>query len=133
MARRGEIFQFDPSDGKVKSAKEIRKQYPDAPMVVTDEIPPTVSHATDEGLVFTSLTKLFEHYKEHGFECTGGDHLTGKSWMDSRPKSDPEDIRRDLAINLKAMKWGNLPLTEREKEICHREQMEWENYKKRQR
>jgi hypothetical protein len=48
-----------------------------------DEIPPTESHATDEGKIFTSKSKLFQHYKEHGYECTGGDHLTGRGADDS--------------------------------------------------
>lgn len=104
----------------------------DAPYVQDDTIPPTVSHATDEGRVFTSRAALYAHYKEHGFECTGGSHLTGKSFTDFEYKSDIEDVRADLYDTYNKLQWGMIPLTEKEKEGCLREARAYRDYVRRQ-
>lgn len=117
--------------------KQIVEKHRAAPAelhyVQDDTIPPTVSHATDEGLVFTSRAAINEHYKQHGFECTGGSHLTGKGFADWKYKSDPDDIRRDAEIALNKLKWGMAPMTEREKESCLREERNYQDYCRRQR
>jgi len=84
---RGRKWKWDGTLGKVveigaKDAPSV------APNVQDDTIPATVSHATDEGKVFTSRSALYAHYKKHGYECTGGDHFTGKGVADVRHKSD---------------------------------------------
>lgn len=43
--------------------------------VIQDTIEPTFSNATLEKKVFTSRSALLEHYAQHGYKCTGGDHL----------------------------------------------------------
>jgi hypothetical protein len=118
-----------------------------APYVIDDTIPPTVSHATSEGLVFTSRSKLYAHYKEHGFECDGGAHNIGR-FTGPRPKKfDPEaersrkaewgmlkldpDIRASVMEARRKVKWGMAPLTEREKERCQREESIYKDYLKR--
>lgn len=121
----------------------------DAPYVQDDSIPPTVSHATDEGLVFTSRSKLYEHYRQHGFECTGGSHLTGKGIRSDPRKFEcaeerarkaawgmlkvDSDIRAEVAESLRKIKWGMAPLTDREKSICQKEQERYREYARRQR
>lgn len=102
-----------------------------APNVQDDTIPPTVSHATEEGLVFTSLSKLKEHYKQHGFEMTGGDHFTGKGIADWKYKADREDLRRDVEKSLNKIKWGMAPISEKERELCKSEEREFQAYRRR--
>ncbi len=118
----------------------------DAPFVQMDEIPPTMSHATSEGLVFTSRSKLLQHYKENGFECTGGSHLTGEGIGPKRKERlDPREIARraewgmlrvDPEIRAEVMKakqrleWGMAPLSEREKSLCQEEERQYKMYAK---
>ena len=123
----------------------------DAPFVEDDTIPDTVSHATDEGLVFTSRKALYAHYKTHGMECVGkesGVH-TGRGVADisarqfdspeerSRKvewgmlKIDPE-IRRQVFELQRKTKWGMAPLTEREKHSCQMEERQYQEYCKSQ-
>jgi hypothetical protein len=120
-----------------------------APNVIDDTIPPTVSHATAEGLVFTSRSKLYAHYKQHGYECDGGAHNVGRDIAPRRKvfvpeaeraqkaewgmlKVDPE-IRAAALEAQRRIKWGMAPLTEKEKERCHREERVYKDYLKRQR
>lgn len=97
-----------------------------------DEIPPTISHATDEGKVFTSWSKLQQHYKEHGYECTGGAHLTGRGVADWKYKANVNELRADILEAKRQLEWGMAPLTEREKELCQREERSYQDYKRRQ-
>jgi hypothetical protein len=104
---------------------EVTRDYQEAPRDVhyiqTDELPEAVeSYATDEGLKFTSKSALRRHYKEHGYEDTGGSHLSKGS---PKPyKSNYEEIRNSVAESLNKLKWGMAPLTEKERELCQKEQ-----------
>ena len=102
----------------------------DAPFVQDDTIPPTESLATAEGKVFDSMSQLKRHYKHNGYEMTGGDHLTGKGVLDFKFKSDLQDIRSDILEAKRKIEWGMAPVTEREREICHREEMRYKTFKK---
>lgn len=121
---------------------------PVAPYVQDDTIPATVSHATDEGLVFTSRSALKAHYRAHGFEMDGGDHNTGKPFGPKRKvfDSSAERARRaewgmldvDPAVRAVVMeaerkiKWGMAPISEQERERCTREERKYRDYLKRQ-
>ena len=99
-----------------------------APFIQTEEIPPTMSHATDEGLMFTSKKKLLEHYAAHGMA------VREKGMCAKQPepyKADPKEIRETAAKALNDLRWGNVPLSEAEKERCRREQRALQEYKKR--
>lgn len=103
---------------------------PKAPFIQTDEIPETESLATNERRVFTSKKKLLDHYKENG--CV----VREKGMCDTPPpprKASLEEIRDDAARALNDLRWGNVPLSEREKEVCRQESRKFEEYKKRQR
>ena len=100
--------------------------------VQDDTIEPTVSHATSEGKVFTSRSALYEHYRQHGFECSGGQHNTGQGVFDYKYKSDLQDIRNDVAESLRKIKWGMAPVTEKERERCLREERDYQKYKRSQ-
>lgn len=112
-----------------------------------DTIEPTESHATDERKIFTSRCALMEHYRQHGFECTGGAHIQGKAVGPNRKQFESEaerarkaewgmlkvdpDVRATVAEQARKVKWGMAPLTEREKERCTREERIYNQYLKR--
>ena len=131
MTNRGKIWKYDKETGK---CYEVGSK--DDPLVIhyiqEDTIPPTESYATDERKIFTSRSALYRHYKEHGFECTGGSHLTGRDWTKHKYEVDRADLEKDIEISLNQLKWGSAPLTEKEKEACLREEREYQAYKKRQ-
>ena len=84
--------------------------------VQQDTIDPIESQATDEGKVFDSASKLKEHYKEHGYEMTGGDHLTGEGLQDFKyPKTDRRQINDTIREKEAKLYWGMEPLTEKER------------------
>lgn len=91
------------------------------------------SHATDEGLMFDSRSKYLAHLKQHGFEVTGGDHLTGKSLEDWKPpKATRREILDDVEKCYHDIKWGRTEFNERVKERCLRENRAYQEYAKRQ-
>lgn len=150
MSTRNRVWKWNAKENKVMEVLPEALPEVNAPYVEDDTIPATVSHATDEGVVFTSRSKLYAHYKEHGFECTGGSHLTGKSFVEGSGKKfesgeertrkaswgmlkvDPE-IRASVAESLRKLKWGMAPTNEREKEQCRKEQSQYQEYAKNQR
>jgi hypothetical protein len=113
----GRMVWYDP---EAERKKELH-------FVQEDTIDPVVSHATAEGRVFDSRSKLMEHYKEHGYEVTGGDHLTGHGLNDGFNIGFDEAMTRD-AVEKAVMdiKYDKVPFTEREKEACRREQRKLE-------
>lgn len=131
MIRR--IFKYNPISKEAVEVTPGRAPEVNAPYVQDDTIPPTMSHATDEGKVFDSRSKLYAHYKENGFECTGGSHLCGYGVSDYRHKADIEEIRRDCAESLRRLQWGMVPVSDKEREICKREERAYQEYCRRQR
>ena len=126
------------------SRDEEKEEKPKAPFVHEDTIPDTESYATDEGKVFDSKQKLFEHYRANGYECTGGDHLTGKEVKVEKKVHECEaernrkaewgmlpvkpQIKAAVAEAYRKAKWGMAPLTEKEKERCLEEEREYQKY-----
>lgn len=104
---------------------------PVAPMIQTDEIPPTESLAVWEKPVFTSKKKLYQHYKEQGVT------VKEKGMLEVEPPRvkpvDEQDLRNDIAMAINQLRWDEVPLSEKEKAICQREKRELEQYKRRQR
>jgi len=123
-------WKIDRDTGKlveIFTAEQLRKK---SAHVLEDTIDPVVSHATDEGLVFDSRSKLNAHYKLNGYECTGGDHLTGSSVTNHKHKADGAAIRATVSEELRKQKWGMAPMTEKEKERCLREERTYQQYRK---
>lgn len=127
------IYYWNPDTQKMEERKPYRRPEVNAPAVWGDEIPPTVSHATDEGRVFESRSALYRHYKENGFECTGGDHLTGRGLSDYRHRSSIEDIRADLLETKRQCEWGMAPVSDMQRERWNREERSYQEYKRKQR
>lgn len=119
---------WDKEKKKFVDFDEYKKPKAEAPMVITDDIPPTESMATLDAPVFTSKRKLRQHYKEHGYIETGGEHLKLKPREPYKP--DPREIRDAVAKALNDIRYGNVQFTEREKELCKQEQRKFEQYKR---
>jgi hypothetical protein len=127
------IYYWNAKTMQMQERPVYRPPDVNAPFVQGDEIPPTISHATDEGRVFESRSALYAHYKEHGFECTGGDHMTGRGVRDYQHRSDINEIRADLHEQARQIKWGMAPCNEKQREIWNREERNYENYRRSQR
>jgi hypothetical protein len=123
-------FYLDPVTGKLIPGEPPRKVSETA-FVLPDEIPETESMATAEGKRFTSRSRLFEHYRQHGYECTGGDHL-GVRPEPPDPKKQMEELRADAERAYFDIKYDRVQSTEYEKELCRQEENAFQAYKKRQ-
>lgn len=107
--------------------EEIKKKsvVVNAPAVITDEIPPTLS-MTGTDNVFTSKARLRAEYKAMGFVETGGEIL---------PMAQPDrekrrrEIRETVEKALNDNKYGMAPISEREREIVKEEERVWNRYK----
>jgi len=120
---------FDKKKSKLMPMKEKKKEVVAAPFVIGDEMPEIESMATDEGLKFTSRSRYRQHLKEHGMRIREkGENQTPKYIRATR-----EEIRDTAEKAYMDLKYGRVPLSEKEKERCLREEREWEAYKKRQR
>jgi hypothetical protein len=124
----GEAGRWVFRDGRlVKVAGEDSESY--AHHIQTDEIPPTVSHATDEGLVFTSRAKLNAHLAAHGMGMMDkGEFLRRNQEAAKRKPSTTVETeraaqeRRETVLRaINDLRYGNVPLSERERETCNRE------------
>lgn len=99
-----------------------------APFIQPDTIPPTESMATANREIFDSKSRLMEHYKKHGYECTWGERPKGPKGY----KPDKEQIANDWREAERLAKWGMVPLSEKEKQRCIEEERAYEAWKKRQ-
>lgn len=126
------LYKYDLKSNsfvKVAAPKKIILPY-----IHTDEIPPTESMATANREIFTSKSRLKQHYKEHGYEMTGGDHLGQKRESEKeRKERQRREIREETEKALNLVKYNEAPLSELEKEIARREEREWKQYKKNRR
>lgn len=119
-----ETQEFQWNKPRIEAPKETIR-------IQTDEIEPTESYATDERRIFTSRRKLYDHYKEHGYEVTGGDHLGRKPPEPKR--SDPKEIRDMAEKAYYDIKYDKIPIDERSRELCRQEERQYKEYLKRQR
>lgn len=129
LEREGErgLWAYDRTTKEVIKIKEPPKKVVPAPYVITDEIAPTESMVDDQRRMFTSKRKLFDHYREHGFECTGGERQKPPPPY----KPDRDKVVDDLRRAFNDAKYGNVELTEEQREICLREEREYQAYKRR--
>lgn len=100
-----------------------------APTVIKDEIIGGIESPLT-GEKYYSRSQLMKHYKENGYEVTGGDHLTHR--MPDPFKADYNEIREDVERALNDIRWGNVPISEHERQLILDEERQWENYKQRQ-
>lgn len=125
-ATRG-LFVFDTVKQKLVPVTRYKKAPIELPSVITDEIPPTLSHATKEGRVFTSKAKLRQHYRENGCIEVG-------KWTPSKYKPvevDEAAIRDAAEKAYYDIKYDRIPIDEKEKAICLEEERRFKVHKKR--
>jgi hypothetical protein len=122
------LWKWDAAKGKLVACEQKPRLKWVAPAIQTDEIPETESMATADREIFTSKAKLMRHYKEHGFHVKESGEC---SKLPSKPKLDPKELREDLAKTLNDLRWGNIPLTDKEKELCKQEERATQEYKRR--
>lgn len=109
-------FRFNPETQKLEPFGETRR--PQAHNILTDTIAPTESYATAEGRVFDSRSALDRHYREHGYERCSKDELQ------KTPPKHEFNFREHKECWERAendLRYGNVDLTEWEKEQCRRE------------
>lgn len=125
------LFRFDKVTGQCVPCAEPPKIPVDAPFVVTDEIPATMSMVSYDAPSFTSKRKLRDHYRENGFIERDGQAY------DTRPPPPPkiagESVRETAARALNDIKYGQAPSTEEERERWKEEQRQYEAWRRRQR
>lgn len=124
-------FRYDPETKSfVKIDRPQRVQKPVG--IITDEIAPTESYATFDAPIFTSRSKLRQHYRQHGYVETGGDHLNIKPRAKTQEDLERE-AREDKELVEQAymdVKYQRVPFTEKEKQLHYEEQRKWgKNYK----
>jgi hypothetical protein len=125
------LWKWDATRQKLVAVKETKPRLT-VPAIQTDDIPPTESMATGDREVFTSKAKLMRHYKEHGFHVREQGEEVGKLKPPPRPKTDPRELRETIARTINDLRWGNIPLSEKEKELCRREERETQRLKRKQ-
>lgn len=123
-------------DAESKTFKEhVQKNKEIVPEFINDELPePVQSNATFEGKKFTSKSKLRQHYRDHGFQETGGTHLAEaerERRREQQPKSAAEkekEEREDKELLEQAymdVKYGRVEFSEKEKELHKKEAEKW--------
>lgn len=112
------------------SEERLKPNLSDLHYVQDDTMEPTESMATDGGAIFTSKSAYKRHLREHGYEITGGAHLTGNT--KPKPyKADREKIKETLLETERKLKWGMIPADEKENETCQQQERDYQRYKKR--
>jgi hypothetical protein len=99
-----------------------------APFVITDEIEPVMS-MTGSDKIYSSKSALRREYKEMGFVEVGPGGNRG-NYKPPTKEERMKEIRETVAKSLNDLKYGNVPISEREREINLREEREWQAYKK---
>ena len=129
--------RYNPDTGEILEDPELAERRKrinkprdaDAPMVITDEIEPTLS-MTGSDKIYTSKRKLREEYKEMGFIETGGEKPKPRVRdLEAEKKARRDDVERTLYD----LKYDRVPVSEESREINRREEREYNEYARRQR
>lgn len=106
-----------------------KKKDVNAPAIIGDEIEPTMS-MTGSDKIYTSKSALRREYKEMGYV------EVGEVIRHTPPKIDKEkrrrEIREDLEKTLNDLRYGNIPVSEKERAKCKEEERQYQAYLKRQ-
>lgn len=101
-----------------------KKKEVNAPFVIPDEIPPTEFMGNANREMYTSKRELERQNKK------AADEINKR--MGLRPfKPTREELIDDFRKMANAVKYGEVELTEKEKELCRREERQYQMYKKR--
>lgn len=114
------VFKYCPVRKEVVPIEQVFRENLSA-YVWDDTVEEFESHATGERKKFNSMSAYKRHLAEHGFEITGGDHLTGRTVENTPWKPDKEQLLATIAEEVRKNEWGMNPLTEKEKHRCQQE------------
>lgn len=121
-------FRYDSKLKRLVRIEGPKKAAWVAPSIITDEIAPLESMATQDREIFTSKAKYRRHLKEHGFVESYG-------YVAKPEKVDLEKKRKELRDTIEKsyydLKYDRIPLTEKEKEICRQENKKYQDWVKR--
>jgi len=129
MSNTGRKWKYDRENKCLVEITPKREEH--FHFVQEDSIDPVESLATNEGKIFDSRSKLMAHYKENGVECTGGSQFTGRGLSDASYKADKEEIKDMAAKAHMDIKYDRIPISEKEKETCRREERQYQSWKQR--
>lgn len=124
------VFVYNKETRTMERFVNKKKLETNAPFIQRDEILDGVESPLT-GEKYYSKSALRQHYKENGYRETGGGHLTGKA--PERKKPDYREIREDVERALNDARWGNIPLSEKERQAIIEEERQWDYYRKRMR
>lgn len=110
--------------------KRLEPKYGEATAIRTDEMDPIRTNADDSGEIFTSKSAYERHLKEKGFTIKEAGMLS-KSPLSPAEKISKEAIREMAEKSFYDIKYDRVPFTEREKEICRREERAFKEAKRR--
>lgn len=99
-----------------------------APFVITDEIAPVMS-MTGSDKIYTSKSALRREYKEMGFIEVGADRVRGEAPKPISKDERMKEIRDTVAKSINDLRYGNVPISEKERELNLREERQWQSYK----
>jgi len=113
-------------NGNLEKIREPKKIEVAAPFVHMDELNPALE-CMHCGEFFTSKARMLQHYRTNGLEIVAGE----RPKPIRPPKANFGKIRETVEEQLNAIKYGDAPITEMEKEQCLREERELKAYKMR--
>lgn len=121
-AERG-LFVRNKKTGKYEKVDKKPKAIPESvgPYIVKDEILDGIESPLT-GQKYYSYSAYKQHLKENGYRISGE---KPKMTHYGVPKANLDEIREDAAKALNDLKWGNVPLTEKEKAENEKELREW--------
>lgn len=127
------VLRWDADKGKFVKLKE-RPKVIEAPFVITDEIPETETMVDNSGRKFTSKAKLREYMHEHNRRYGTNYIETGGERAKPEPpkRATYQEIREDVEKAYYDVKYARVPISEQERELCNREEREFQEYAKRQ-
>lgn len=124
-------YKWDSVQQKMVLEQDYRKPITEADFlyIKTDEIEPCQSMATVDSPTFTSLARLREYDKDHGFIHCGPEGI--KREQPKLKVTTEEEVRETAAKCLNDLRWGNVPVDERSKELWNQEERAYKAWKQR--
>lgn len=122
------LFVLNPETKKLERVKTVKKIV-DAPYVIPDEIPPTEYMGNENREMFTSKKELEKRTKADGFEIVG--HKKYEPIQAKKYKANREEINEDIRRSVNDLKYGNMELSEMQKQRAIEEKRRLERYKER--
>jgi hypothetical protein len=126
------VWYWNKETRKMEEKRPERKsKEPVAPYVIPDSMPPVMS-MTGTDKIYDSKSAIRREYRECGVEEVGGKYIPAEPIKVDREKRRRE-IREEVEKTLNDLRWGNIPVSEKEKARCQEEERQYQAYLRRQR